>query len=306
MRIAVMGAGGIGAYYGACLARGGVDVTFIARGAHLDAMRKDGLRIRDFGGEEFVVDPIDATDDPNSVEPVDAVLFCVKMYDTRAAAALCKSLMKDDTIIVTIQNGVEAVAMIDSILGEGRTLGGAAYISATLVEPGVVERNNQIDKIEFGEPDGTISPRAEAFAKTLSDAGIETVVSPAVQTVLWSKFVQLSANSSMNSITGADTGVIRADPVMRAVYCGALGETEAVARAMGVDLPDDIVERSMNWLDNTAPIKASLAVDLERGRRLEVEWLSGAVHRLGAETGVPTPIHSTVYAALRPRMNGRA
>jgi len=316
MRIAIMGAGGIGAYYGACLARAGADIAFIARGAHLDAMRKNGLRVQEFGSADFTVDPVNATDDPAEIGPVDAVLFCVKMYDTIHAAELCKPLMGNNTMVVTLQNGVESVDMINAVLGAepstgpapglGRTLGGAAYISATIVEPGVVKRNNQMAKIEFGEPDGTISRRATTFAKTLKDAGIETAVTPAMQTMLWSKFVLLTANSGMNSLSGEDTGVVRADPVMRAVYRDAMRESVAVGRAMDVYLPDDIIERSMDWLDSSAPIKASLAVDLERGRRLEVEWLSGAVHRLGAQVGVPTPIHSTVYAALRPHVNGKA
>ncbi|MBT5108453.1 MAG: 2-dehydropantoate 2-reductase [Rhodospirillaceae bacterium] len=316
MRIAIMGAGGIGAYYGACLARAGADVVFIARGAHLDAMRNNGLRVQEFGGADFTVDSVNATDDPAEIGPVDAVLFCVKMYDTIHAAELCKPLMGNNTMVVTLQNGVESVDMINSVLGAepstgpapglGQALGGAAYISATIVEPGVVKRNNQMAKIEFGEPDGTISRRATAFAKTLKDAGIETAVTPAMQTMLWSKFVLLTANSGMTSLSGEDTGVVRADPVMRAVYRDAMRESVAVGRAMDVYLPDDIIERSMDWLDSSAPIKASLAVDLERGRRLEVEWLSGAVHRLGAQVGVPTPIHSTVYAALRPHVNGKA
>ncbi len=306
MRIAIMGAGGIGAYYGARLARSGLDVAFITRGAHLAALREEGLRIREFGGDDFAVDPVRATDDPETVGPVDAILFCVKMYDTLEAATLCRPLMGADTIVVTLQNGVESVAMIDSVLGADRTLGGAAYISATIVEPGVVRRNNQMAKIEFGETEGSISPRAEAFAKTLNEAGIEAVITPDVEAMLWSKFVLLTANSGMNSISGVDTGVVRADPVMRAVYQAAMRECVAVGRAMGVALPDDIIERSMKWLDGSAPIKASLAVDLERGRRLEVEWLSGAVHRLGAQAGVPTPIHSTIYAALRPHRDGAA
>ena len=189
MRIAIMGAGGIGAYYGARLARAGADVAFIARGAHLDAMRENGLRIEEFGGDDFTIDPVNATDDPASIGPVDAILFCVKMYDTIQAAEACKPLMGNHTIVVTLQNGVESVDMINSVLGAepsaghapglGRSLGGAAYISATILEPGVVRRNNQMAKIEFGEPDGTISRRATAFAKTLKDAGIETAGTPA-------------------------------------------------------------------------------------------------------------------------------
>ena len=304
MRIAIMGAGGIGAYYGACLARSGADVILIARGAHLDAMRKNGLRIQDFGGEEFTIDPVSATDDPETVGPVKAILFCVKMYDTLQAAALCKPLMGDDTIVVTLQNGVESVAMIDSVLGPGRALGGATFISATVIEPGLVRRNNQMDNIEFGETDGTISPRAEAFAKTLNDAGIESFVSPDVQAMLWAKFVQLTGNSGINALSRADTGVVRADPVMRAVYCDALRETVAVGRAMGVELPEDIIERAMNWLDRSAPIKASLAVDLESGRRLEVEWVDAKREPAGFEWNSPTGSDDSVSESLDAKSGG--
>ena len=304
MRVAIMGAGGIGAYYGACLARAGNDVVFIARGAHLDAMRKKGLRIQDFDGSEIIIDPVNATDDPKTVDPVDVILFCVKMYDTIEAAELCKPLMGDETIVITLQNGVESVGMIDGILGQGRALGGAASVAGSLIEPGVVKRNNQITKIEFGEADGTISRRAKAIAKTLDDAGIEAIIRSDVEVMLWSKFALMTSNACMTSLGRVDTGVIRADPVMRAVYCDAMRETITVGRAMGVELPDDVMERALNWLDSSAPIMASLAVDLLSGRRLEVEWLSGAIHRFGEKTGVPTPIHSTVYAALRPHRNG--
>jgi len=307
MRIAIMGAGGIGAYHGACLARAGIDVTFIARGAHLDAMRKNGLRIQDFGGAEFAIDPVNATDDPASVGPVDVILFCVKMYDTLDAAALCKPMLGENTTVVTLQNGVESVAMIDQVLGAGRALGGAAYVAASITEPGVVKRYNQMVKIEFGEADGSISPRAKAVSKTLNDAGIETAISGAVQTMLWSKFALVTSNACMTSLSRVDTGVVRADPIMRAVYCDAMREVVAVGRAMNIDLSEeDIIERTLGWLDTSAPIMASLAVDLLAGRRLELEWLSGAVHRLGAKAGVPTPIHTTVYAALRPHRDGAA
>ncbi len=304
MRIAIMGAGGIGAYYGACLARAGAQVFFIARGAHLEAMQRSGLRIIDFGGAEFTVNPVIATDLPQTIGPVDVILFCVKMYDTMDAAALCQPLLGDQTTIVTLQNGVESVDMIGAVVGAGRTLGGAAYVAGTLIEPGVVKRNNQITRIEFGESDGKTSRRAEAIAKTLNEAGIETTIAADVQTLLWSKFALMTSNSVLTALGRVDTGVIRADPVMRAIYFDAMGETIAVGRALGVELPDDTIERNRNWLDSSAPIMASLAVDLIAGRRLELEWLSGAIHRFGAQTGTATPIHSTVYAALRPHVNG--
>ena len=304
MRIAIMGAGGIGAYYGACLAQAGNDVVFIARGAHLQAMCKNGLKIEDFGGAEFIIDPVHATDDPASVGPVDAILFCVKMYDAMSAAELCKPMMGDDTYVITLQNGVESVDIVDAALGQGRSLGGAAYVAGSLVAPGVVRRTNQKTKIEFGEIDGAISPRVKEFSEALEAAGIETVVSTDMQAMLWSKFALMTSNACMTALSRTDTSVIRADPIMRGVYCDAMAETIAVGRAMGVQFPDDILERTLDWLDTSAPIMASLANDLIAGRRLEVEWLSGAIHRFGKQHGVPTPIHTTVYAALKPHVGG--
>ncbi|NQW01325.1 MAG: 2-dehydropantoate 2-reductase [Rhodospirillales bacterium] len=306
MRIAIMGTGGIGAYYGACLARAGVDVVFVARGAHLDAMRRNGLRIEDFGGGEFIIDPVNVTDDPQSVGPVDAVLFCVKMYDTIEAATLCLPLIGDKTCILTLQNGVESVAMIDSVVGAGRTLGGAAYVAGSITAPGVVKRNNQITKIEFGESDGGISARARALATLLEGAGIEAIITPDARAMLWTKFVLMTSNACMTALSRCDTGTIKTDPVMRDVYCSAMRETITLGRALGVNLPADIEDRTLDWLDSSAPIMASLAVDLINGRRLEVEWLSGAIHRLGIDAGVPTPIHTTAYAALRPHREGAA
>ena len=304
MRIAIMGAGGIGAYYGACLARAGNDVVFIARGAHLQAMRKNGLKIEDFGGSEFTIDQCHATDDPATVGLVDAILFCVKMYDAQSAAELCKPMMGDNTYVITLQNGVESVAIVDGVLGQGRSLGGAAYVAGSLIAPGVVRRTNQKTKIEFGEVDGAITPRVKAFAVALEAAGIETVVSSDMQAMLWSKFVLMTSNACITALSRTDTSVVRADPIMRGVYCDAMAETIAVGRAMGVNFPDDINERTLEWLDTSAPIMASLANDLIAGRQLELEWLSGAIHRFGKQQGVLTPIHTTVYAALKPHVGG--
>lgn len=306
MRIAIMGAGGIGAYYGACLARAGHDVVFVARGAHLQAMQEQGLRLEEVDGEGFVLDPVSATDDPRTVGPVDAVLFCTKLYDTLDAAGLCKPMMGNETCVLTLQNGVESVGMINSVLGEGRTLGGAAYVAGSIIAPGVVKRNNHITRIEFGEMNGTVSSRAEALAAVLNKAEIPATVTPDVQVMLWSKFALMTSNSCLTSLSGVDTGVIRSDPVMRSVYCNAMHEVVAVGRAKGIHLAEDILERTLEWLDSSPPIMASLANDFIAGRRLEVEWLSGAIHRFGEETGVPTPIHTTVYAALRPHIHGKS
>lgn len=299
MRFAIMGAGGVGGYYGACLARAGEDVAFIARGAHLAALRDTGLLIHDRDGD-FTVAPVTATDDPATLEPVDVVLMCVKLYDTESAAQLIQPLLGPDSLVVTLQNGVEAPEIVASVIGEGRTLGGATYISATITQPGAIRRNNDLTHIEFGEPNGPASARVHALVEIFKAAGLDARPVDDTAALLWSKFVLLAANSGMTAMTRRDTGSLRADPVTREAHTAALAEVASVGRALGVSLADDIEKRCLDWLDNNAPIKPSLLVDLEAGKRLEVGWLSGAVHRLGKKAGVPTPTHTAIYAALRP------
>lgn len=303
MRFAVMGAGGVGGYYGARLAQAGNDVTFIARGEHLAAMQTSGLTIHDRDGD-FTINPVSAADDVTTISPVDVVLMCVKLYDTEAATRQIEPLLTPTSVVVTLQNGVEAPEVVAGVIGAGRTLGGATYISATIEAPGAIRRNNDLTHIEFGEPDGPASNRAEGLAETFIAAGLDAATVDDMAALLWSKFALLSANSGMTALTRQSTGEIRSDPVMRQTFHAALAETVAVGRARGVNLPEDIEQSCTQWLDTNAPIKASLLVDLERGRRLEVGWLSGAVHRLGQDVGVPTPTHTTIYAALRPFENG--
>ena len=299
MRFAIMGAGGVGGYYGACLARAGEGVAFIARGAHLTAMRDKGLLIHDRDGD-FEVAPVTATDDPATLDPVDVVLMCVKLYDTESSAELIRPLIGPETVVVTLQNGVEAPEIVASVIGPGHTLGGATYISATITEPGTIRRNNDLTHIEFGEPEGPASTRVHTLVEIFKAAGLDARPVDDTAALLWSKFVLLGANSGMTSLIRQSTGVLRDDPVIREAHTAALAEVAAVGRALGVALADDIEQRCLDWLDENAPIKPSLLVDLEAGRRLEVGWLSGAVHRLGKKAGVPTPTHTAIYAALRP------
>ena len=303
MRFAIMGAGGVGGYYGACLARAGNDVAFIARGAHLAAMRDKGLLIHDRDGD-FTVAPVTATDDNSTLEPVDAVLLCVKLYDVEASAKQIAPLLGPKSIVVTTQNGVEAPEIVNSVIGAGRTLAAATYISATIIEPGAIRRNNDLTHIEIGELDGPASARVDALVEVFKAAGLDARPSDDTAALLWSKFVLLAANSGMTSLIRQDTGVLRDDPVIREAHTAALAEVAAVGRALDVKLTDDIEQRCLEWLDQNAPIKPSLLVDLEAGKRLEVGWLSGAVHRLGKKAGVPTPTHTAIYAALRPFENG--
>ncbi len=303
MRIAIMGAGGVGGYYGARLARAGEDVVFVARGNHLAAMQANGLTIHDRDGD-FTLNPVDATEDVGSIDTVDVVLICVKLYDTEAAAALIKPLLGPDSLVVTLQNGVEAPEIVTGVVGPGKTLGGATYISATITAPGAIRRNNDLTHIEFGEPDGPATPRVHNLVEMFQRAGLDARPADDTAALLWSKFVLLAANSGMTAMIRQSTASLRDDPVVREAHSAALAEVAAVGRALGVALANDIEQKCLDWLDNNAPIKPSLLVDLEAGRRLEAAWLSGAVHRLGKKAGVPTPTHRTIYAALRPFENG--
>ncbi len=309
MRVAIMGCGGVGGFYGAKLARNGVDVTFIARGAHLQAISRNGLTLRDDhdGDSETLINPARAVENPAQAGPVDVILFCVKLPDSTAALEALKPLMGEDTFIVTLQNGVESVGIIEGILGPGRAIGGAVYIVASILEPGVIVRSGPSERMEIAEPDGSRSPRITAFAGLCRDAGIDIHVKDDLGELLWRKFVLLSASSAITALTRQPMGFAQEDPVAGEVVRAAIAETAAVARALGVGLAADIEETAFKTLNFIlgADAKSSQLYDLERGKPLELEWLSGAIHRMGKEAGVPTPVHSTTYAALRPFAGGK-
>ena len=301
-----MGTGGVGGYFGAKLRAAGEDVVFIARGAHLAAMRETGLRLITLEGEQ-VIDPVEATDDPAAVPPADIILFCVKLYDTESAAEACRPMLKPDGWVISLQNGVESVGRISSVLGAGRTLGGAAYIGARIEAPGVVRQAGFAANpfIQFGAPDGALPKLALDFAERCQQAGFEARLAEDMELALWNKFVNLAAGSALTALTRQALGPVREDPVARDVLRQAIAETVAVGRAMGVAFEADVETSMLAMIDAVGPeSKASLLLDLERGNRLEVDWLSGALHRFGLDLGVPTPVHSTVYAALRPLRQG--
>jgi 2-dehydropantoate 2-reductase len=303
MRFAVMGTGGVGGYYGGRLAQNGHDVTFVARGAHLDAMRRSGLQIKDRRGD-FTISPAKATDDPSAIGTVDVVLMCVKLYDVEETTRKILPLLGPDSVVVTLQNGVEAPDMVSRIVGPGRTVGGAAYISSTIEAPGVVRHNNDIARIDIGEPDGPVSDRIRNLAEICNAAGFTTNAVDDMAALLWSKFVLLASNSGMAALTRHDSKTFLSDPVIETVWRRALAEAAAVGFAKGVKLDPNVVENCVQWVKTNPPIKPSMLVDLERGRRLELDWLTGTVHRMGLETGVATPMHDAIYAALIPFRNG--
>ena len=306
MRIAVMGTGGMGGFYGGRLALTGQDVTFIARGAHLAAIREKGLLLQGPDGEERV-QPAKATDDPSSIGEVDAVLFCVKLYDAETAADLIRPIVGDDTLVISLMNGVDGPTRIAEQLGKGRIYGGAAYASATIRGPGVVEWRRGPQRLVFGEMGGgdKTDERAVAFRDACVAAGFDAEVSKDIAGTLWQKFVLLSTNAGLTALVRQPVGVVYSDPDIRRVATELMKEAVAVAEASGVALPSDIIERSLGIIDAFQPdMYASAYFDLEAGKRMEIGSFSGLIARLGDEHGVPTPHHRTVYACLKPYENG--
>jgi 2-dehydropantoate 2-reductase len=304
MRIAVVGAGGVGGGYGAALAHAGADVTFIARGAHLAAMKSQGLKVESPRGDTHL-EPAQATDDPRSVGPVDFVLFCVKLWDVESAGEHIKPMVGPNTAVIPLQNGIDASERLVPILGKQAVMGGVANISATIAAPGVIRQTGTVLRMVFGELDGTKSPRAEAFAAMCKKAGIDGVLSTNILNDLWMKFILLASNASLMAVTRLPIGKLRDDPDIAALFPVAYQEVVDVGRARGVTLPDNAVELTLNFNRNAPPqLMASMAVDLLRGNRIELPWLSGKVVELGGQLGVPTPVHTLLYATLKPYILG--
>jgi 2-dehydropantoate 2-reductase len=302
MRIAVIGAGGIGGYFGGRLARAGEAVAFVARGEHFRAIQSGGLTVKSVTGDFTVTAP--ATDDPRRVPeligPVDLVLFCVKSYDTEPAAAALRPLLGPETTVLTLQNGVDNVEALGRLLGAERVLGGLVYGFAVIEAPGVV-RHSQAGRIVFGELDGRETPRARQFLEAGRKAGFPIELTGDIRRALWEKYLIICALSGATAVTRRPIGEIRACAESRQLYRSMLEELTAIAKAEGVALGDDGVERGMTVADTLhADSYSSLYHDLTRGRRLELEGLQGHAVRLGARHGIPTPALSAVYAALRP------
>jgi 2-dehydropantoate 2-reductase len=299
MKIAVMGSGGVGGYLGARLAAAGQDVTFIARGAHLAAIREHGLALRSALGD-LLIRPAQASDDPAAVGPVDLVIFAVKLYDTESAAEATRSLIGPQTGVVTFQNGVDSTVVLGRVLGPEQVIGGVAHIAAVIEEPGVIRHTGTMANFVFGELDGARSERVSALAAALETAGVDHRISDDVQRDVWEKMAFLATFAGMTALMRRPIGPIREDAETRAMLREGLAEASAVARAKGIALSDDFVERTLERCDRLPyEMKSSMLQDLERDRRLELPWLSGAIVRLGRELGVPTPTHAFITTALK-------
>jgi 2-dehydropantoate 2-reductase len=304
MRIAVIGAGGVGGGFGAALAKAGADVTFVARGRHLDAMLTRGLVVRGGRGETHIV-PTRATDEPAKIGKVDVVLFCVKLWDVESAGARIKPLIGPDTAVIPLQNGIDAADRLIPILGVAAVMGGVAQISASITEPGVITQVGTFMRMIFGELDGRRTKRGEDFLVLCQKAGFDATLSEAIRTELWMKFILLATNASITAATRQPIGRLRDDPDIRPVIVAAFKEVIEVGRASGVTLPSDALDRILDFIGHAPPaMKASMALDLERGNRLELPWLGGKVVELGRKLNVPTPVHGMMYALLKPYIMG--
>jgi 2-dehydropantoate 2-reductase len=303
MRIAIVGSGGVGGYFGGRLAATGADVTFLARGAHLDALRTRGLRIDSPKGDAHL-SHVNASDDPAAIGPVEIVFFAVKLYDTEGALALLPPLIGAETVVIGFQNGVESIDVLTRAVGRGHAAGGVAYVSAVIAEPGVI-RHTAMDRLIFGELDGSRSRRLEWLLERCRPAGFQATLSTDINVEIWTKFVRLSVFSGMTAVTRSPIGVIREDPELFAMLKTAVKETMAVAHAKGVAVSESTVaDVAAAYIALPPQAKASMLEDLERGRRLELPWLSGAVVRIGREVGVETPTHRFINAVLRPHVRG--
>jgi 2-dehydropantoate 2-reductase len=300
----VVGAGGVGAGFGAALAKAGGDVTFIARGAHLAAMKSSGLKVESPRGDSHLV-PTQATDDPAAVGPVDIVLFCVKLWDVESAGQHIRPLVAPKTAVIPLQNGIDAPERLAPILGKQAIMGGVAQISASIVAPGVVRQVGTFMRMLFGELDGSRSERGEAFLALCQKAGFDAVLSDQIATELWIKFILLATNASVMAMARQPIGKLRDDPDMRPQFVAAYNEVIAVGKARGVKLPADTLDRMLAFNASApATMKPSMALDLERGNRIELPWLGGKVVELGRQLGVATPVHALMYAALKPYVMG--
>ena len=306
MKIAVMGSGGVGGFYGGRLAHAGCDVAFVARGAHLAALREHGLTIENETQGAIHLPRVKVTDDPATIGPVDLVLFTVKLWDTEAVARTIKPLIGPDTGVLSLQNGVIKDDILRRELGASALMGGVAYVGTTIARPGVIRQTGTLQRLLFGEYDGRRSARAQSFLEALLRAGIQTELSEDIRRTLWEKYVFLVGLSGTTATMRLPIGPIRANPQTRAFFLDLMQETVAVGRAHGVNLPENYARERLAFADTVNPeMTSSLHHDLERGNRLEVEWLSGGVVQLGTAVGVPTPVNRAVWDVLALHAAGK-
>jgi 2-dehydropantoate 2-reductase len=308
VKIAIMGSGAVGGYFGGRLAQAGEDVTFIARGGQLSAMRQAGLKIESQRGDVHLL-PVRVVSDPASIGRVDVVLFTVKLWSTEEAGRQLAPLIGPDTMVISLQNGVDANEILAGLVGREHLVGGVCYIAAVIHRPGAIQHTGQMARLIFGELGGKNTRRAEMFVEACAPAkvGFDAELSPDIERAIWEKFIFLVGLSAMTSLTRRPIGAVRSDPDTRAMLLDVLREAVSVGRAKGIHLAPDQAERQLAFADTLpAGMTSSMYRDLERGNMLEVGWLSGAVVRLGRALGVQTPANRAVYTALKLHADDRS
>jgi 2-dehydropantoate 2-reductase len=304
MRIVIMGAGGLGGYFGARLAAAGNDVAFVARGAHLAAIKQNGLRVTSARGDLHLLDVV-ATDDPSTLAPADVVMIAVKLWDTETAAETVKSLVRPGTAVVSFQNGVSKDAALTRILGLEAVIGGVGQIGVVIASPGVIAHTGTMAKLTFGELDNARSARVESLLATCTAAEIDAEIADDINLATWQKFAFLVGMSACTASMRSTLGPIRANPQTRDFLRDVIGEVVAVGRALGIPLAENFAEQRMAMIEALPPqMTASMQGDLARGNRLEVPWLSGAVVEMGKQVGVSTPLNRAVFDILALYANG--
>ena len=306
MKIAMMGSGGVGGFFGGRLAHSGYDVSFVARGAHLAAMRERGLLIESQARGDIRVPKVRATDDPASIGPVDFIILSVKLWDTESAIRQMKPMLKPGTAVLSLQNGVIKDDVLRRELGEAPVMGGVCYVATTIARPGVILQTGPMQRVVIGEYDGRPSERARMLHEALRKSGADAELSSDVRRAIWEKYVFLVGISATTTAMRTGIGPIRENPRTRAFLLDIFRETVAVGRAHGIALPADYADACMARADGLpAEMVASMAHDLQRGNRLEVEWLSGGVAQLGAAVGVSTPANRAVWDILALHASGK-
>lgn len=308
MKIAVIGAGAVGGYYGALMSRVGADVSFVARGAHRDAIRANGLRIIGIQGD-FTV-KVAAEDDPSRIGPVDVVIIAVKTYDNGTAFPLVKALMHEDTAVLTLQNGVDSADDLAKVVGERAVIAGPTYIATAIDAPGVIRQTGTHRRIVFGEifnPGSEVSPRVRALADLMLSADIHAEPVADARIPLWEKFIYLAPFAAFTGASRLPIGPLWSDEETRSAFLDAVREVEKVARATGINVAPDMVDRIAPYTAGIpASTRSSLLIDLSVGKRIEVESLPGSVVRRGRAVGVETPLMRALYAVLKPWASGPA
>ena len=302
MRIAILGSGAVGGYYGAKLARAGHDVTFIARGAHLAAMRARGLQVKSSELGDFTV-KVAAEQDTSKVGPVELALVAVKTYDNATALPLLIPMLGPETVVLTVQNGVDSPAEVAAVAGQSRTLGGTTYIATALEAPGLIVQTGTHRRIVFGEAFGSlprVSDRVTRIHETFAGADIQSFPVGDGRVPIWEKFVFLASLAGFTGAARLPIGPVWSDPFTREQFLAASREIEALARAEGVPVAPDVVDRMIPYIDAIpGSMRSSLLIDLQQGKRIEVEALQGAIVRRAQRLGIPTPIIATLYAVLK-------